>query len=273
MKIFKDKEQRNATLQSLGIHLLLTLLFIFFGLTYLDPKPEDGIAIAFGYDADGGGQTVEEPIREQAQTQTPTQSEPQTQEVVTEYTQESVDAPAVATKKKKEEKKPVEEKKEVEEKPTEEAPKEEKKPTIDDRLRNITSNPNPNQQGSGSGKTQGEGTQGSTDGSGSEGGAQGGGGIGESGNYRLGNRRALNKVTPQYDCNEEGRVVVQIRVNQDGKVVTATPGVNLKDIRSTTTSSCLLEDARRAAMATTWQSDRSAPDLQVGHIIYNYRKN
>lgn len=271
MKLFKDKEQRKATLQSLAIHLLLTLLFLFFGLTYLDPKPEDGIAIAFGYDTDGGGETVEQVVREQPTAPTPSQSEPQTQDVASEYTQDVEDAPAVATEKAPEEKKPVEEaEKEI---PAEETPQEEKKPTIDDRLRNITSNPNQSKPGSGSGKTEGDGVQGREDGSGDDGGADGGGGIGETGNYRLGNRRALNKITPQYDCDGEGRVVVRIRVNKQGSVISAEPGVNLPDVRTTTTSSCLLNRARQAALETNWQSDKKAPDLQLGYIIYNFRKN
>jgi hypothetical protein len=56
MEFLEDKEQRDATVKSLIIHLLITLFFIFFGLPYLDPRPEDGIAIAFGYDAEAGGE-------------------------------------------------------------------------------------------------------------------------------------------------------------------------------------------------------------------------
>ncbi|MCC5916244.1 MAG: energy transducer TonB [Cryomorphaceae bacterium] len=273
MKIFKDKEQRKATLESLGIHLLITLFFLFFGLSYLDPKPEEGIAIAFGYEADAGGQTVEQPVRQQESVPQPTSSQPEVQDLTTEFTQDNVDAPAITKQEKKpEEKKPQETPVETE-KPAEEPVETEKKPTIDDRLRSVTSNPNQANTGGGSGETTGEGMQGREDGRSDRGGSGGGGGVGNSGNYRLGNRQALNKVPPEYTCEGEGRVVVRIRVNQSGKVVSADAGVNIPGGEtSNTTSSCLLNRAKVAAERTTWQSDPKAPDLQTGFIIYNFTK-
>jgi hypothetical protein len=115
--------------------------------------------------------------------------------------------------------------------------------------------------GGGNGSGQGLGT-----GSGYGNGNGSGSGNG-NGNYQLGNRKALNKPQPNYICNEEGVVVVQISVDKSGKVINANPGV-----RGTTNSAkCLLDQAKTAAMNTKWQSDATAAETQVGKIIYNFK--
>ena len=115
--------------------------------------------------------------------------------------------------------------------------------------------------GGGNGSGEGIGT-----GSGYGNGNGGGNGTG-NGNYQLGNRKALNKPQPNYICNEEGTVVVQILVDKNGRVISANTG-----IRGTTNAAkCLLEQAKTAAMNTKWQSDNGAPEKQVGKIIYNFK--
>lgn len=125
--------------------------------------------------------------------------------------------------------------------------------------------------GSGGGTGGGNGTgtgigNGSGYGPGSGGGS--GGGTGGSG-YSLGNRKALSKPAPKYTCNESGKVVVEVTVDQNGKTISATPGVK----GTTNTASCLLDQARIAAMNTKWESDSNAPIKQVGRIIYNFSLN
>lgn len=88
-----------------------------------------------------------------------------------------------------------------------------------------------------------------------------------SGNYQLGNRKALSKPAPKYLCNEQGTVVVQISVDRNGTVTTANPGIK----GTTNTAKCLLDQAQIAAMNTKWQSDNTAPNTQVGKIIYNFK--
>lgn len=117
--------------------------------------------------------------------------------------------------------------------------------------------------GNGSGGGNGSGT-----GLGSGSGYGNGSGSGNgNGNYQLGNRKALNKPEPRYICNEQGTVVVQIAVDQNGKVVSANPGVK----GTTNTAKCLLDQAKIAAMNTKWQSDDTAPSTQIGKIIYNFK--
>ena len=122
-----------------------------------------------------------------------------------------------------------------------------------------------NGSGTGSGGGNGSG-EGIGTGSGYGNGNGGGNGTG-NGNYQLGNRKALNKPQPNYICNEEGTVVVQILVDKTGRVISANTG-----IRGTTNAAkCLLEQAKTAAMNTKWQSDNGAPEKQVGKIIYNFK--
>ncbi|AOW08253.1 hypothetical protein [Flavobacterium gilvum] len=126
--------------------------------------------------------------------------------------------------------------------------------------------------GSGGGTGGGNGTgtgigNGSGYGPGSGGGSGGGNGGGSG--YSLGNRKALSKPAPKYTCNESGKVVVEVTVDQTGKTITATPGVK----GTTNTASCLLDQARIAAMNTKWESDSNAPIKQIGKIIYNFSLN
>ncbi len=122
--------------------------------------------------------------------------------------------------------------------------------------------------GSGGGTGGGNGT-GNGIGTGSGYGAGSGGGSGGGSGYSLGNRKALSKPAPKYNCNEEGKVVVEVTVDQNGKTISATAGIK----GTTNTASCLLDQARIAAMNTKWESDKDAPVKQVGKIIYNFSLN
>lgn len=126
--------------------------------------------------------------------------------------------------------------------------------------------------GSGGGKGGGTGTgNGTGTGSGSGSGSGGGSGSGSGGGigYSLGNRKALSKPQPDYTCNEEGKVVVEVTVDQNGKTISAVPGVR----GTTNTASCLLQQAKIAAMNTKWQASADAPEKQVGKIIYSFSLN
>lgn len=122
-----------------------------------------------------------------------------------------------------------------------------------------------NGPGSGGGTGNGSGG-GQGSGSGTGVGKGYGGGVG-GGNYQLGHRKALRKPKPEYNCNEQGTVVVAIVVDPSGKVIEARPG----DRGTTNTASCLLEQAKQAALLTSWQPDPDAPQRQIGKIIYSFQ--
>ena len=89
----------------------------------------------------------------------------------------------------------------------------------------------------------------------------GGGGTGYG--LRGRGRPSKSKVLP--DCNEEGRVVVKIHVNRQGRVVDAFPGE-----RGTTGVSCLFEAAKKTALTYKWPADSKAPVKQVGFVVINF---
>ena len=96
-----------------------------------------------------------------------------------------------------------------------------------------------------------------------------GGGGGGNGNYRLSGRNALQKIKPVYDCQESGRVVVQVRVDRNGNTTDAK--LELKG--TTNSASCLVKRAVQAAMKTKWEAKPDAPDVQIGTITYQFELN
>lgn len=122
--------------------------------------------------------------------------------------------------------------------------------------------------GSGGGTGGGNGT-GNGIGNGSGYGAGSGGGSGGGSGYSLNGRKALSKPAPKYTCNEEGTVVVEVTVDQNGKTISATAGIK----GTTNKASCLLEQAKIAALNTKWSADDNAAPKQIGKIIYNFNLN
>lgn len=120
--------------------------------------------------------------------------------------------------------------------------------------------------GGGNGTGNGIGT-GSGYGSGSGGGSGSGSGGGTG--YSLGNRKAVSKPAPKYTCNEQGKVVVEVSVDRNGKTINAVAGIK----GTTNTANCLLEQAKIAAMNTKWDASSDAPEKQVGKIVYNFNLN
>jgi colicin import membrane protein len=92
--------------------------------------------------------------------------------------------------------------------------------------------------------------------------------MGNQGNfsYDLGGRGFLSLPKPNYDYQEEGRVVVEVSVDRKGKVIQAIPGVK----GSTTFDKYLLEVAKEAAMKARFESRSDAPAIQKGTITYNF---
>lgn len=79
-------------------------------------------------------------------------------------------------------------------------------------------------------------------------------------------RKILYSPRPRYKCNEQGRVVVAVRVDNSGKVVDAIAGV--KD--TTNLAECLLTEAKRAALNTRWEPLIGSDVQQTGTIVYAF---
>ena len=95
-------------------------------------------------------------------------------------------------------------------------------------------------------------------------------GLGNKGiAYDLKGRSSLSIPKPHYNLQESGKVVVEITVDKNGKVVNARPGMP----GSTTSNSTLFEAARKAAMKAKFNADSDAPAYQQGTITYHFRLN
>jgi outer membrane biosynthesis protein TonB len=232
------------------------MCFIFMGLTYqIPPPPEEGITINFGYEDFGSGAEQPEQIieEEQVSPQEVIEDNPVTEELSTQDVEET---PTVKKEEPKEKK--TKEVREVEEKKPE--------PIVNTKALY----PGKKQNNSSSqGVSEGQGDQGSQDGDPNSN-AYTGGGIGTNGiAYKLGGRTVAEIKKPTYDSQQQGKVVVTIRVNRNGKVISATPGAK----GSTTTNTYLYSKAKEAALKTTFEANTSAPEIQVGTIIYNFKLN
>ncbi len=60
MNLIDTKYEKKSLVITVILHVLLILLLIFFGLKYLDPPPENGIAINFGTSEVGSGEVQPE---------------------------------------------------------------------------------------------------------------------------------------------------------------------------------------------------------------------
>ena len=268
-----DIHNKRAQLGTAIFMTLLLLFIFFFGLTYLNPPPNSGPVINFGFDEQGGGETasseqVDEPVQEQQQvTPPPTESNPVVADDVT--TQDVVDAAVVD---KKEDPKP---KVETPKKTKEELEQERKKKEMDALFGKVSNESDASKNDgnqSGEGVTKGGGDQGKETGDKNSNSREGQGGPGD-GNYMLGGRSALSRPSPKYPCSAEGRVVVKVYVDRLGKVLNAIPGESIPNGKSSTTADgCLYREAKKAALNTTWQPDSKAKEQQMGYIIYNFAK-
>ena len=92
-------------------------------------------------------------------------------------------------------------------------------------------------------------------------------GKGSDSGFTLGGRKAILKPIPDYNCNEQGIVVVEIIVDKKGNVLNAITGYK----GTNNVSKCLLDACKEAALKTKWEADENAPDKQTGTINYNFK--
>ena len=263
MAVFKTKHEKKSMTITVALYVVLLLILFFFGFKYLDPPTEQGIAINFGTSEMGSGsENSTEIVKTSPVEATPPEPVEETPVVSEEIiTQETEEAPVIEQK---EEKEPT---------PKVEEPVKEPEPTPDkettDALENLLNGPENNgTKTEGDGNDKQGGNKGDPDGTLDAKSYYGSGkGLDGDGNYRLGGRKALNKETFQQDCNQAGIVVVQIEVDRQGNVVRAVPGVK----GTTNSDPCLTSPAKRAALATKFNSDPDAPIKQVGTIIYEFK--
>jgi outer membrane biosynthesis protein TonB len=83
--------------------------------------------------------------------------------------------------------------------------------------------------------------------------------------YRLDGRKARHLPIPAYKCYGGGDVVVIINVDQAGCVV----GAKVNEA-GTTGDGCMKREAVKAAKLSRFSGSQTAPDPQVGEIVYRF---
>ena len=267
-----DTQHKRKSATITAVILILFILGIFnFGMQYLDPPEEYGVAINFGDMNVGSGVSVlksqKTTLKEEVKTPAVTSplkvvtKETLVEKIITEET--TKEFPIVG--------------KVAEEKPTlvedvvkKETPKVVTKPKPSkeslDALNKLLNGNSSDGKPKGEGDAAVDGVKGDKDGEPISSKYYGNTGSAAGGNYNLAGRKALSTPKKQPDCQEEGVVVVRITVAKNGKVVSAIPGVK----GSTNTAPCLKKAAKEAALSTIWNSDGAAPEIQIGTIIYKF---
>jgi outer membrane biosynthesis protein TonB len=293
MAVLDTKHKQKSAVITAVIVMMIIFIVFNFGLRYFDPPLEYGISVNFGTTDFGRGNiqpkealkpvqqkeevTEEEELPQEAPEEAiPEEAEEvKAEEVLTQESEESIairkheeqKKKAETEEKAKKERERIEkerierERKAAEEKKRKE--QEAKRKQLDALMGGINSKGNAT---GGEGDDNKPGDKGKVTGDPNAKGYYGIGGSGSGGNYRLGNRKALAKPKPDYNCNEEGNVYVEISVDKNGRVISARPGVK----GTTNSAPCLLESARKAALKTKFSADSNAPVKQVGLIIYNF---
>ena len=276
MQLKKSEIQSGVATTIICIIILLILLFC--GMTAHKNEMDEGVMISLGYAEEGFGESVPNPTPtpapEAAPVPTPTPTPPPTAPEVSTPSEEDLmtqEDPSVAleaekkrkqaeedAKRRAEEERIAREKAEQEriarEKAAEEARIKAEQEAKKNQASSLTGSAFQN-KGKGQGQTKGETQQGNPVGEGSFGGHT----------VSIG-RNLLGKLAqPSYQSNEEGRIVVEIRVDASGNVVSATI------TKGTTITN---ETLRNAAVAAAKKNKFSTGGgVAIGTITYNFRLN
>ncbi len=265
----EKQNQVKGMLTSIAIHGILIILFFFLtGVTPPIPAWDSGgVEINFGYMDDGMGDV--QPIATEVAPVLPQAVKPTTPEKNVGdkiISQENSDL-VVNSKKKNDNKKkktttvtvtPTDKKTELK---IQEQPKAVFKGWTNTNSTNEGNGNNPGDKG------QLNGTPTGTAYSGNPGINGGPGGFGNGNKYNLTGRKMMKEPSLKNNSQETGIVVVKIKVNKQGKVVSADGPAQ----GSTTTSTYLLTLAKQASMAAQFDVNSAAMDEQFGTITYNFK--
>ena len=266
----KDKHNLFGIVMTIAFHAIAVVLL--FTLCFRTPLPlpgEAGVEVNLGMYAEAISQQDNEIESQQDYKTTSQQVEEvkeaeEIEEVEEEILSEDEEIPSI-----KDEVEEIEEVEKSEEKVIEETEKVEEvveeKPVVNQRA--MFQVPKDNQNSSSSGnKTEGVGEQGSPNGLKDIDRYEGNGGSGGGPAYDLGGRGAKSLISPSREnVKEEGKVVVDIWVDKDGRVQRTEIGKG-----TTITNSEMRELALQAAKNSIFNKDENAADLQKGSITYTF---
>lgn len=257
MKFLDTKYKKRGALAALLFHIVLLVLFMLFGLTQPVPLPDDSMEIAmdFGFTEQGMG-NIESPVvsenptevTETTQTQQEAQnSEASAQDIATQE-EETIQVPDATSDKQTSD--------------TKESQKEEKKEVSSNLLSALeTFKNNPAGGGGGQGNSNTAGNVGNPDGN------VGKGVIGGGMGWELAGRKLVKRPVKPSGFQEEGTVVVKIKVGKDGRIRHAQ--VDL--LKSNTMSTRLHQLALKSAKTAVFDAKTSARVEEIGFITYKFQ--
>ena len=252
------KKTKRHIIASVGTAVFMLLLFLLLWFVYLTavvPEEEEGVEVAFGEVAEAGGYMAEQSEAVPMPTPEPaTPVQPSSPAEEEHLTAEDEEALALAEAKKKKE---AEEKARLEaERKAREAAEAERKAKEAEAIAKA------NQFGSLFGQSGNTTGSGDSQGSGQKGNPIGHGSVGGN-SWSLSGRGIKGTLPmPSNTFKQEGKVVVQIRVNAAGQVVSAT--VKGGDVSDKQTQQLALDAARKAKFT---EGDHD----QIGTITYIFK--
>lgn len=264
--------KRNGIVATILVHALLLLIFLLTGFRTPLPLPEEmGIAINFGTSNDGSGDIQPQEntaINNQQEAAPINNSSPPTEPTtITPVTQDVDEAPSVAPEKPKpKEPTPTKPDPKPDTKPTPEPPK----PTVDNRALFPGRGKTDGGQ-TGEGETGKPGDQGDPNGDRDSRNHGQGRGTGDSGlpELNLTGRKFVQRPSINDNSQIEGRVVVEIVVDKNGRVLRARAGVR----GSTITNANIIRKAEDAALKAQFNASSDAPEEQIGTISFIFKLN
>ena len=256
----EDKRYRTGGIVgTIVFHLAVLLALLFLALRTPLPLPgEEGVEVSLGYAEAGRGLIQPERIQPLQRIE-PKLPDPDPGEIIH---QDFEEAPALDNE-------IIEEQipEEIEEPPVEEI---EEEPQVVNPNAIYTPNQNEQKESGNQGNSENLADQGKNTGSNQTNKPDGVSREGEGISFDLEGRGSIHLPKPAYESMEQGKVVVTIWVNKEGKVIRAIEGAQ----GTTITDLTLRTVARDAALNASFTPDPNAPDTQKGTITYNFlRRN
>jgi len=273
MLVREVKHKRASAIITAVILLLFVFVICNFGMRYLDPPEEYGLAVNVGSSEVGNRMPVQK--NKKNSTSNLVQNKALVKDEVVEVPKEvprEVPKESFLTDETVKEV-PIVEKETEEEEPMVAEIVQKKKITppkvakaTQDALRSLLEGASAAESSDEEGGVDNPGVKGSDKGDATSLDSQGNSATGFNMNYNLAGRKVLSTPKEQPDCQEEGRVVVRVQVDNNGNVVAASAG----DKGTTNSAPCLKKSAKEAALRTQWNADLAAPSIQEGTIIYTF---
>ena len=274
MLVREVKHKRASAIITAVILLLFVFVICNFGMQYLDPPEEYGLVVNVGSSEVGNRMPVQKKNKKNS-----TSNLVQNKALVKD---EVVEAPKEVPREVPKESLLTDDT--VKEVPTVEKETEDEEPLVaeivqkkkvtqpkvakatQDALRSLLEGASATESSDEEGGIDNPGVKGSDKGDATSLESQGNSANGFNMNYNLAGRKVLSTPKEQPNCQEEGRVVVRVQVDNNGNVIAALAGVK----GTTNSAPCLLKPAKEAALRTQWNADLAAPSKQVGTIIYTF---